>query len=97
MSTAVAILAVCGGLRSVRNDVADGSISSLCADKIGPPSMPSDLDARRRSGRRVATLAPRPSQPDGALAPPSPRRSHSLPPQQTELQVCARHSQRRAV
>ena len=54
-----------------------------------PPIMPSDLDARRRSGRRVATLAPRPSQPDGALAPPSPQRSHSPPPPQTELQVCA--------
>ena len=59
--------------------------------------MPSDLDARRRSGRRVATLAPRPSQPDGALAPPSPQRSHSPPPPQTELQVCVCRSQRRAV
>ena len=61
------------------------------------PIMPSDLDARRRSGRRVATLAPRPSQPDGALAPPSPQRSHSPPPPQTELQVCVCRSQRRAV
>ncbi len=62
-----------------------------------PIIMPSEVDARRRSGRRVATLAPRPSQPDGALAPPSPQRSHSPPPPQTELQVCVRHSQRRAV
>ena len=61
--------------------------------------MPSELDARRRSGRRVATLAPRPSQPDGARAPPSPQRSRSPPPQQTELQVCVCVccNQRRAV
>ena len=46
------------------------------------------VDARRPSGRRVATLAPRPSRLHGALAPPSPQRSPPPPPSQMELQVC---------
>ena len=31
--------------------------------------MPPEVDARRRSGRRISTLAPLPSKPDGVLAP----------------------------